>query len=118
MVPSVVTTMPMEQCPSMTFFVPSSAASVVGILGGSGVLRLAGVLRFTGVLRVTRVLGITGVLRVLVTLRVAGSFLACRGGGGIFRFGGGYCCRDKGDYHDQNQQQCEHFLHCFQPPLE
>ena len=31
MVPSVVTTMPMEQCPSMTFFVPSSAASVMGI---------------------------------------------------------------------------------------
>ena len=31
MVPSVVTTMPMEACSSMTFLVPSSAASVMGM---------------------------------------------------------------------------------------
>ena len=31
MLPSVVTTIPMEQCSCITFFVPSSAASVIGI---------------------------------------------------------------------------------------
>ena len=96
----------------------------IGILGVAGVLRI---LEVTGVLRVfgvAGVLGITGILRgsgilgVFVALRVAGSFLTCRGGGGAFRFGGGYCCRHNGNHHDQNQQQCEQFLHCFQPPLE
>ena len=102
----------------------------IGILGVAGVLGVTGVLRIlgvTGVLRVFGVLGITGILRgsgilgvprVFVALRVAGSFLTCHSGGGAFHFGGGYCCRDKGNHHDQNQQQCEQFFHCFQPPLE
>jgi len=91
---------------------------VLRVFGVTGVLRVFGV---TGVLRITGILmgsGILGVPRVFVALRVAGSFLTRHGGGGAFRFGGGYCCRDKGNHHDQNQQQCEQFLHCFQPPLE
>ena len=38
-VPSVVTTMPMEQCSSMTFFVPSSAAWVRGMGSGNHAVR-------------------------------------------------------------------------------
>ena len=43
MVPSVVTTSPMEQCPSITFFVPSSAASVMDIsVSAQGVVTIRG----------------------------------------------------------------------------
>lgn len=43
MVPSVVTTIPMVQCSSITFFVPSSAASVIGISSwNQGVVTMRG----------------------------------------------------------------------------
>ena len=92
----------------------------IGILGVTGVPRVFGFTGVAGVLRITGILrgsGILGVPRVFVALRVAGSFLTCHSGGGAFHFGGG-CCRHNGNHHDQNQQQCEQFLHCFQPPLE
>ena len=44
MVPSVVTTMPMVECSAMTFRVPISAASVMGMgWGNQGVVTIRGV---------------------------------------------------------------------------
>ena len=70
---------------------PSSHVTFVGIFG---ILRIFGILGIFGILRILGVLRVFGILGVFVALRVAGSFLTRHGGGGAFRFGGGYCCGD------------------------
>ena len=76
---------------------PSSHVTFVGIFGilrMFGILRIFGILGIFGILRILGVLRVFGILGVFVALRVAGSFLTRHGGGGAFRFGGGYCCGD------------------------